>query len=105
MRAVWFNQPYVANALKAGRMANFAGKASVSEEGEIYLNSPVYEVIRTQFPAGQDHQEMNHTARLVPVYPETRGLTSRGIRYVTQILFKKKPVLKEWIPERGACGI
>ena len=41
---------------------------------------------------------MNHTARLVPVYPETRGLTSRGIRYVTQTLFKKKPVLKEWIP-------
>jgi hypothetical protein len=33
---------------------------------------------------------MNHTARLVPVYPETRGLTSRGIRFVTQSLFKKK---------------
>jgi ATP-dependent DNA helicase RecG len=98
VRAVWFNQPYVANALKAGRAANFAGKASLSEEGEIYLNSPVYEVIRMHIPAGQDHQEMNHTARLVPVYPETRGLTSRGIRYVTQILFKKKPVLKEWIP-------
>jgi ATP-dependent DNA helicase RecG len=95
IRAVWFNQPYVANVLKVGRMANFAGKASVSEEGEIYLNNPVYEVIHMR---DQAHQEMNHTARLVPVYPETRGLTSRGIRFVTQTLFKKRPVLKEWIP-------
>jgi ATP-dependent DNA helicase RecG len=76
-------------------MANFAGKASTSEEGEIYLNNPVYEVIHVRDAATQ---EMNHTARLVPVYPETRGLTSRGIRFVTQALFHKKPVMKEWIP-------
>ncbi len=95
IRAVWFNQPYVANVLKTGRAANFAGKASVSEEGEIYLNNPVYEVIHVR---DSEHQEMSHTARLVPVYPETRGLTSRGIRFVTQSLFRKKPVMKEWIP-------
>ncbi len=95
IRAVWFNQPYVANVLKVGRMANFAGKASTSEEGEIYLNNPVYEAIHMR---DATHQEMNHTARLVPVYPETRGLTSRGIRFVTQALFHKKPVMKEWIP-------
>ncbi|HUC31628.1 MAG TPA: ATP-dependent DNA helicase RecG [Candidatus Paceibacterota bacterium] len=95
IRAVWFNQPYVANVLKTGRAANFAGKASVSEEGEIYFSNPVYEVIHVRDTATQ---EMNHTARLVPVYPETRGLTSRGIRFVTQSLFRKKPILKEWIP-------
>jgi len=102
IRAVWFNQPYVANVLKTGRAANFAGKASVSEEGEIYFSNPVYEMIHvrtTGGDAGEDAvQEMNHTARLVPVYPETRGLTSRGIRFVTQALFHKKPVMKEWIP-------
>jgi ATP-dependent DNA helicase RecG len=102
IRAVWFNQPYVANVLKTGRAANFAGKASVSEEGEIYFSNPVYEMIHMRANAGEDGehvtQEMNHTARLVPVYPETRGLTSRGIRFVTQSLFKKKPVMKEWIP-------
>jgi ATP-dependent DNA helicase RecG len=95
IRAVWFNQPYVANVLKVGRTANFASKASTSEEGEIYLNNPVYEVIHMRDAATQ---EMSHTARLVPVYPETRGLTSRGIRFVTQALFHKKPVMKEWIP-------
>ena len=101
IRAVWFNQPYVANVLKTGRAANFAGKASVSEEGEIYLSNPVYEVIHLRERAGDgDGQEMNHTARLVPVYPETRGLTSRGIRFVTQALFHKKPVIERMDPRR-----
>jgi ATP-dependent DNA helicase RecG len=95
IRAVWFNQPYVATTLKAGREANFAGKASVSEEGEIYLSSPTYEVVRIH---GAEGQEMNHTGRLVPVYPETHGLTSRGIRFAVQQLFKRQPVLTEWIP-------
>ncbi len=96
IRAVWFNQPYVANTLKTGRAANFAGKTSISEEGEIYLSNPTYELVRTR---DAESQEMNHTARLVPIYPETRGLTSRGIRFVTQSLFKKNPILKEWIPK------
>jgi ATP-dependent DNA helicase RecG len=105
IRAIWFNQPYVANALKSGRAANFAGKVSVSEEGELYLSNPVYEVVRLRAGTGggagngeNGSQEMNHTARLVPVYPETRGLTSRGIRFVTQTLFRKNPIFKEWIP-------
>src|ERR1700722_6176988 len=42
LRAVWFNQPYLATTLRPGRIANFAGKVSVSEEGELYLNHPVY---------------------------------------------------------------
>lgn len=96
IRAVWFNQPYVTNTLKTGRAANFAGKTSISEEGEIYLSNPMYEMVRMR---DTETQEMNHTARLVPIYPETRGLTSRGIRFITQSLFKKNPVLKEWIPK------
>ncbi len=91
LRAVWFNQPYVANALKAGRRANFSGKVSLSDEGEVYLSHPAYEVIRAP-------GETRHTARLVPVYPETRGLTSRGIRFIIQSVFKRVPKLNEWIP-------
>jgi ATP-dependent DNA helicase RecG len=104
IRAVWFNQPYIANTLKPGREANFSGKASVSDEGEIYLNNPTYEIVRVRpgMQTGPDgeiiDQEFNHTGRLVPIYPETQGLTSRGIRFVIQQLFKHKPELKEWIP-------
>jgi ATP-dependent DNA helicase RecG len=104
IRAVWFNQPYIATTLKPGREANFSGKASISDEGEIYLNNPTYEIVRIRpgmhvGPDGETiDQEFNHTGRLVPVYPETQGLTSRGIRFVIQQLFKHEPALKEWIP-------
>ncbi len=108
VRAVWFNQPYIATTLRPGREANFSGKASISEEGELYLNNPAYELVRLrpgmrtgadgeEYAAGQ---EFSHTGRLVPIYPETQGLTSRGIRFAVQQAFRRLPssALKEWIP-------
>ena len=93
IRAIWFNQPYVANILKVGRTANFSGKVAISEESEMYLNHPAYEVVKST-----GRTETKHTARLVPVYPETRGLTSRGIRFMMQSVLKRAPTLKEWMP-------
>src|SRR5580704_3150820 len=99
IRAVWFNQPYVANTLRPGRVANFAGKVSISEESELYFNGPAYEILKPD----SSNQELGsldtrHTGRLVPVYPETRGLTSRGIRFVMQNILRRAQSMKEWIP-------
>ncbi|OGY99332.1 MAG: hypothetical protein A2945_04965 [Candidatus Liptonbacteria bacterium RIFCSPLOWO2_01_FULL_52_25] len=94
IKAIWFNQPYVANSLRVGREANFAGKVSVSQEGDLYLNNPAYELARR---ASED-QETRHTARLVPIYPETRGLTSKGIRFLVQPILKNVETVPEWIP-------
>lgn len=121
IRAVWFNQPYLANILKTGRRANFAGKVSLSDEGEMYLSHPVHEILRERSFGGSAASsggagtsadgaeatvqygssavmEMKHTARLVPIYPETRGLTSRGLRFIIQSLMKRIAPQKEWIP-------
>ncbi len=91
IRATWFNQSYIAQTLHAGRVANFSGKVSLSEEHEIYLNNPTYEIIKPNGAA-------IHTGRLVPVYPETKGLTSRGIRFALRLAMKRNPALAEWIP-------
>ncbi len=96
IRAVWFNQPYIAHTLHTGRAANFAGKVSISDENELYLNNPAYELLRSG--VGRAEQETSHTARLVPVYPETKGLTSRGIRFALRLAMKRNPALTEWIP-------
>lgn len=90
IRAVWFNQPYIKNLLRPGRMANFSGKVALSEQ-EIYLSHPTYELTGTE--------ETKHTARLVPVYPETRGLTSKGIRFIVKPVLDNLETLKEWIPK------
>ena len=90
IRAVWFNQPYVKNVLRPGKLANFSGKVSVSEE-DIYLSHPTYELV--------SFRETRHTARLVPIYPETKGLTSKGIRFVVQPVLANLEPLTDWLPE------
>jgi ATP-dependent DNA helicase RecG len=90
IRAVWFNQPYIKNSLRPGREANFSGKVSLGE-GEIYLSHPTYEFTGAQ--------ETKHTARLVPVYPETKGLTSKGLRFIIQPLLAAIEPIKEWLPK------
>ncbi|MDP2598433.1 MAG: GxxExxY protein, partial [Candidatus Liptonbacteria bacterium] len=100
IKAIWFNQPYIANALRVGREANFAGKVSISrEEGEIYLSNPAYELVNRE-PRTTNHEpaETRHTARLVPIYPETRGLTSKGLRFLIQPILKNTEKIPEWIP-------
>ena len=49
--------------------------------------------------------DTKHTARIVGIYPETRGLTSKGIRYLIKPLLENleeipdplpKDILKKW---------
>jgi len=104
IRAVWFNQPYILNTLRTGRTANLSGKVSLGDH-ELYLSHPIYELIqpRRQWvgaptKASEETYETRHTGRLVPIYPETRGLTSKGFRFLIQPLLKKLERLTEWIP-------
>lgn len=93
IKAVWFNQPYVGNILKEGRYYNFAGKVTRSQR-EVYLASPSYEPIDYY-----GKSEAKHTAGLIPIYPETRGLTSKGIRYLIKPILKELEPLEEFLPE------
>jgi ATP-dependent DNA helicase RecG len=92
VRAVWFNQPYLAKILRPGLRVNFAGKVASGPDG-IYLSNPSYEPVRND-------GVLRHTAGLIPVYPETRGLTSRGIRYLVRPILEILPPLEEFIPPR-----
>ncbi len=98
IRVVWFNQPYIKNILRPGKLANISGKVSVSSSGELYFSHPSYEPIGATDP---EHQHTKHTARLVPIYPETKGLTSRGIRFFIEPLLAQAD-LSEWIPKATA---
>ena len=81
IRALWFNQPYLGKSLKEGDMLCLAGKVSLGKEG-IYLNNPAYEKISEI----SHNQNLTHVGRIVPIYAETRGLTSRWLRYIIKPL-------------------
>jgi len=91
IKAVWFNQPYIKNMLQPGRLANFSGK--VTGRDEIHLSNPTYELVKSE------EMETRHTARIVPVYPETRGLTSKGIRYLVKPILENLKRIPESLPE------
>ena len=90
IKAVWFNQPYIGKILRPGLRANLAGKVAL-QNGEIYLSNPAYEPLRLA-------SETKHTAGLIPVYPESRGLTSRGFRYLIKPLLRVLPPFHDFIP-------
>lgn len=92
IKAIWFNRPYLTNALKKNDLVFLSGKAA-PKSNKYYLSSPAYEKI-------SDKNDPIHTARLVPVYPETEGLSSRWLRYILQPLLNQlKNRIKDPLPE------
>ncbi len=91
IEAVWFNQPYLTRQLRAGRRIVLSGKVD-EYLGRLILRSPVWEPLE---------QELIHTARLVPVYPLTGGITGRWLRrIIKRVVDYWTPRLPDHLPER-----
>ena len=69
--AVWFNQPYLARTLQTGMRIALSGRVTVFA-GRKQFENPEFEIV--------SDKELLHTARMVPVYAQTEGLTSRRLR-------------------------
>lgn len=92
IKAVWFHQPYLVKNLKPGDHVFLSGKAELREDGLQFVH-PQYERI-TKYKTGT-----MHTARIVPVYPLTRGLTEKQLRYVMSNAVGQAKYIKEWLPD------
>ena len=91
INVIWFNQPFILNSIKKGDMVSLSGKADFFGN-KLTLSSPDYEVLFTD--------ETIHTGRLVPIYSETRGISSKWLRrQVYKILSEEKENLNEFIPK------
>ncbi len=92
IKAVWFNRPYIAKVLKPGQKISLSGKLKV-RKGEHYLSNPSYEVMR-------EYKFLAHTAGLIPVYPETAGITSRVIRFALKTSLPVINKIKDYLPAK-----
>ncbi len=70
---VWFNQHYLKSVLKIGKTYYFSGKVDTFSN-KLCLISPDMEL-----KVGDNAQNVN-TGRLVPIYSETAGVSSRWLR-------------------------
>ena len=70
LRLTWFNQPWLANRLKAGDAISVSGKVE-QYLGRLVMNNPDWEPVEV---------ENLHTNRIVPVYPLTANVTQKWLR-------------------------
>jgi len=91
LRVVWFGQPYIAKTLKVGDEVYLSGKIKDDRFG-MQMVSPSYERVKT---------EATHTARIVPMYHLTAGLTQKQVRYVIKQAVDGLDEMKveDWLPE------
>jgi ATP-dependent DNA helicase RecG len=89
VRLVWFNQPYRANAIKPGQSYFISGQYELSRMRFAIMN-PSMELV-SEFPV--------NTARIVPVYRETKGCTSNQIRKIMREAIPHIRQLSETLPD------
>ncbi len=87
IKAVWFHQAYIAKMLTPDSLVKLAGKVE-NRKGVIYFANP--EIEKTREPnidAGHSLFGENAEAFFYPVYPETKGITSKFLYHHIQKVF------------------
>jgi ATP-dependent DNA helicase RecG len=89
IRAVWFGNRFIAQTLSEGIRIRLSGR--VAEDGKGFLfQTPDYE---------RSSRTATHTARLIPVYPEIGGISSRFFRWQIMELLGKIHFIPDPVPE------
>lgn len=89
IRLVWFNQPYRAGGIKTDQEYYITGKLELGS-GRFAIISPSIELV-SDMPV--------HTARIVPVYRETKGVSTKLIRKIMSQAVKYAHQLPDTLPK------
>ena len=89
LTVIWFNQHFIKNVLKEGNKYKVSGKVSVFDRKPVFI-SPEFDPVTTL---------TINTGRLVPVYPETAGVSSKWIRYRINDIFNQESDFREFLPD------
>ena len=91
IEVVWFNQSFLTKIIHVQDKIALSGKVDWFMK-RLVMQSPDYEII-TNSPS-------IHTGRLVPVYPETKGITSKWLRrQIYNLITKNSDQFTEYLPE------
>jgi len=90
VKAIWFNQPYMAKSIPTGTPVLVSGQLKFTNS-DLALQSPAIEPI-------EEGRVAKDTARIVPVYPETEGLSSKQLRGLVQSLLPLVGTVDETLP-------
>lgn len=90
--AIWFNQPFLSKTFRPGMTISIAGKLDFFGRKVAFLG-PEYEIAR------EDSKSI-HTGRIIPVYPETAGVSSKWLRRrIQDTIESEKDKIEEFLPK------
>ncbi|HUD10786.1 MAG TPA: ATP-dependent DNA helicase RecG [Candidatus Saccharimonadia bacterium] len=90
VKAIWFNQPYLAKTIPTGTPVLVSGELKF-KNSDLALQSPAIEAV-------EPGRVTKDTARIVPVYPETEGLSSKQLRGIIQSLLPLAATAEDTLP-------
>ena len=93
IKVIWFNQPFLTNTLKTGDEVCLSGKLEWNQNS-IGMVSPSFEKIIVD-----EEVEFTHVGRIVPVYAETDGISSKWLRSKIKPLMKLIYSIRDYLPE------
>lgn len=90
IRLIWFNQRHIAGTLQENSLIRVSGKITQDKNGSLQISGPAFEF---------STRGAVHTGRLVPIYPETEGLTSKYLRWQIASALKHNIRIPDPIPQ------
>lgn len=90
IEVIWFNQPYLLQMFRQGMEIILSGRVKY-RMGRPNLISPEFEFLR---------EEQVHTARIIPVYHETEGLSSKWMREKIKPLLSYADYFEDYLPRQ-----
>ncbi len=93
LMVIWFNQPFLTKMLYPGRLVSLSGKVGFFNR-KLCLTSPDYEIME------EEDGETYHTGKLVPLYPETAGLSSKWLRTLVRNAYQDPSMeIRDFLPK------
>ncbi len=87
IKATWFHQPYIVNILKEDSWMCLTGKITQGKNG-VYLANPDFEKTATSESGPNLFTDSDTGVILMPVYPESRGVSSKWIHHAVLKLIR-----------------
>ena len=96
VKAIWFNQSYLAKSIPTGTPVLVSGELKF-KNNDLAMQSPAIEKL-------EPGKDMKDTGRIVSIYPETEGLSSKQIRGLVLPLLPLVATLPETLPPEVVSG-
>jgi ATP-dependent DNA helicase RecG len=93
LRAIWFNQPFLADVFHAHQRVILFGRLELTPHG-LQLQNPQYEILQQEEEdaAASSSDDTLHTGRIVPIYEKTGNLTTKMQRVLVHQALTQLPV-------------